>query len=300
MIEKAITFFHETIIDSGQIELLEGVFDPHILKAIFMGGSGGSGKGFISGAMFSGTGLRVVNTDDAYELLMTKERLIRDGDGPLITKRAGGLRKITDPSPSWRFDVQMDPEHLSQKLRAPAKKLAKARQANFLNSRLGVILDSTATNASKIIKTAMMLNSLGYDIYMVFVNTSLETSIARNAGRRRTLPNELLRRDWAAAQKALPQYRAMFGPNYIEIDNNKMFGGSDPDTWRKKLVPRLQKAAAKFYNSPVKNPIGKAWIKQQLKERSDSAASKGRGRALKPSMRAPEREKFFFKEKGRD
>ena len=59
----------------------EGPHDPGRFKAIFMAGCPGSGKGTVLSGVFgqgSGTthhGLKIVNPDDLYELLLTKSGL---------------------------------------------------------------------------------------------------------------------------------------------------------------------------------------------------------------------------------
>lgn len=285
--------------------LTEGVYDQNILKAVFLGGSGGSGKGFVSDTMLKGSGLKVLNTDDAYEYLLTKAGAIRDGLGPRINRkdlskafgreRAHTWSRLDDKSKEWRYDVKMNPDDISQKLRPVAKKMTSKKQDLYLSGRLGVIMDSTATKPEKVKKLKKMLEALGYDTYMIFVNTSLETSIQRNAMRRRTLPDELLKQDWKKAQAALPQYRAMFGKNYVELDNNKFFGGQGAEAWKKKLVPMLKKTAARMYNSPIKNPIGKKWVEDELAKKG-SGKAKSRGRALKAKMRAPSQSQSFFKD----
>ena len=41
----------------------EGVYDPGIFKAFFLAGGPGSGKTFVTQSAFSGTGLKIVNSD---------------------------------------------------------------------------------------------------------------------------------------------------------------------------------------------------------------------------------------------
>ena len=55
-------------------ELQEGLQDPNIFKAFFLAGGGG-GKSYVVRKTTGGTGLRVVNSDDAFESLLQKGRL---------------------------------------------------------------------------------------------------------------------------------------------------------------------------------------------------------------------------------
>ena len=47
--------------------LAEGVYDPGIFKAFFLAGGPGSGKTFVTASAFTGTGLKVVNSDKIFE-----------------------------------------------------------------------------------------------------------------------------------------------------------------------------------------------------------------------------------------
>ena len=48
-------------------ELKEGLYDPNIFKAFFLAGGPGSGKTFVTKRAFAGTGLRNINSDNAFE-----------------------------------------------------------------------------------------------------------------------------------------------------------------------------------------------------------------------------------------
>ena len=55
--------------------LSEGVYDPGIFKAFFLAGGPGSGKTFVTASAFAGTGLKVVNSDTAFERGLIKANL---------------------------------------------------------------------------------------------------------------------------------------------------------------------------------------------------------------------------------
>ena len=58
-----------------KISLHEGVYDKGIFKAFFLAGGPGSGKTFVTAQAFAGTGLRVINSDRAFENAMKKAGL---------------------------------------------------------------------------------------------------------------------------------------------------------------------------------------------------------------------------------
>ena len=56
-------------------ELQEGIQDPNIFKAFFLAGGPGSGKSYVVRKTTGGSGLRIVNSDDAFELYLKKAGL---------------------------------------------------------------------------------------------------------------------------------------------------------------------------------------------------------------------------------
>ena len=55
-------------------QLVEGVYDPNIFKAFFLAGGPGSGKSFVVRKTTGGLGMKVVNSDTAFE------KLLKDAD----------------------------------------------------------------------------------------------------------------------------------------------------------------------------------------------------------------------------
>ena len=56
-------------------DLQEGLYDPNIFKAFFLAGGPGSGKTFVTRNAFGGTGLRMINSDSAFENALRKHGL---------------------------------------------------------------------------------------------------------------------------------------------------------------------------------------------------------------------------------
>ena len=85
--------------------------------------------------------------------------------------------------------------------RARAKKVTDARKGGYLGGRLGLIIDGTGREYDKIAKQSIQLKQLGYDTHMIFVNTSLDTALERNAKRDRTVPETSpLAKQWVMQQ----------------------------------------------------------------------------------------------------
>ena len=47
-------------------QIQEGLYDPNIFKAFFMAGGPGSGKSYVVKKSTGGTGLKIVNSDEAF------------------------------------------------------------------------------------------------------------------------------------------------------------------------------------------------------------------------------------------
>jgi len=150
--------------------ITEGVDDPGILKCVFMAGGPGSGKSYIAKEIFgvgkktlasvSSGGLKIVNSDSAFEAALAK-----NGINPK------DLGKIDQQSDLWNTIAG---ETNPNSIRNQAKNITKQQQAFYEAGRLGMIIDGTGDELSKIKKKKEHAESLGYDCYMVFVNTSLQ------------------------------------------------------------------------------------------------------------------------------
>ena len=188
-------------------ELQEGVYDPNIFKAFFLAGGPGSGKSYVVRKTTGGTGLKSVNSDDAFERLLSK----------------AGLSLKMPPEEFERKEVQ----------RKRAKEITAARKANYLEGRLGLIIDGTGKDADKILKQKAGLEELGYDTYMIFVNTSLDVALQRNADRARSVDEPLVVKSWKDVQSNIGKFSNMFRAGFIVVDNNNAGDDVFNDVWKR-------------------------------------------------------------------
>ena len=188
-------------------ELQEGVYDPNIFKAFFLAGGPGSGKSYVVRRTTGGTGLKVVNSDDAFGSLL---------------KKAG-------------LSLKMPPEEFErkEKVRAHAKELTAKRQANYLDGRLGLIIDGTGRQSGKILRQKASLEELGYDTYMIFVNTSIDVALQRNAERSRSLQPSFVINSWKEVQANIGAFNNMFRKGFIVIDNNNADEDVFQSVWKR-------------------------------------------------------------------
>ena len=216
--------------------MTEGVDDPAIFKAVFLAGGPGSGKSFIVGKTgLPALGLKVVNSDDAYEAAM---------------KKAG-----MEMSPENIFSVQ------GQDIRGKAKALTGKKQARYLMGRLGVVVDGTGKEFDKVKKQAQAMKALGYDVAMIFVNTDLDTAISRDAKRARTIGEKEVTKYWKEVQRNIGAFQTFFGkPNMLIVDN------SDGKDYQKETL-RAYKDVRKFLDKPPENAKAKSWIKREREKK---------------------------------
>jgi len=214
----------------------EGVDDPAIFKAVFLAGGPGSGKSFIVGKTgLPQLGFRVVNSDDAFENAMRKA-------GKAMT-------------PDEIFSDE------GQAIRGRAKALTAKKQGLYIKGRLGLVIDGTGKDFSKIRKQAKTLQDLGYDTTMILVNTDLETAIERDKQRSRSLGKKEVTDYWKSVQKNIGAFQTMFGKkNFIVVDNST---GKD---YQKETL-RAYRDIKKFISKDPENPLAKKWIKQEREKK---------------------------------
>ena len=217
--------------------LSEAIYDPGIFKAFFLAGGPGSGKSFVTTSAFAGTGLKVVNSDTTFERNLKKANL--------------------------SLNMPDEEEYFRNIIRGRAKQTAIAQLDKYVQGRLGLIIDSTGRDYDVIARNHNMLQQLGYDCYMVFVNTSLEVAIARNARRERTIPEYITKSSWEGVQNNIGKFQRLFGmAKFIVVDNNK----SDLELVTL-TMNRIGKLVRRFITSPVQNYKAKQWMKKELEAR---------------------------------
>ena len=213
--------------------ITEGVYDPSIFKAFFLAGGPGSGKSFVSYSALSGMGLKVINSDNVFTAALKKEHMSLNFaayDSNEIEKR--------------------------DKIRSKSKQVAGMQLKLALEGRLGLILDSTARNVERIQQEAKWMRDIGYDIHMVFVNTSLEVALDRNRNRPRKLPDAVVITSHKQVQKNLGRLQRIFGDrNFLIVDNNEN---------REDVNPIVHKRIRSMINRAPTSYQAVRWIHREL------------------------------------
>jgi len=242
--------------------ILEGARDPGIFKAIFLAGGPGSGKSYVAQQLFgipekvnvSKTGLKMINSDAELEMLLKKYFGTTDIDlmPDELFADLTGVDKAGKP-------VDYD----TSGLRNFAKSLTKQRLKLYTDGKLGVIIDGTGHDFGKIRKKRKELMDMGYDTYMVFVNTNLSVALDRNEKRDRVVPEKIVRKSWQDVQNNLGAFQGLFGAsNLLIVQNNKHLNA---DQAQKRFKMLVSKGIDKFLKMAVKSKIGKAWLKREKK-----------------------------------
>ena len=202
--------------------IMEGIQDRGIFKACFMSGSSASGKSYVIKQISGGDiSPKIVSTDTWTEYYM-----------------------------------KFDPEYSWKEYGIKEKHLTKTQLSNYINSLLPLWIDGTSANSSAVLRRKGILQSMGYDVAMIFINTPVKTAIKRNKSRGRVVDQKFLEMSYKESQKLKNYYSGEF-KNFTEILNGD---GELND----KVILSAYKKMNKFFTSPIKNPIGKDLKKKML------------------------------------
>jgi dephospho-CoA kinase len=216
--------------------ITEGVYDPSIFKAFFLAGGPGSGKSWVSARALSGMGLKVIDSDAAFVSKLKKEKM------------------------TLNFAAHNEKEIIKRdQIRSKSKQIAGMQLNMALEGRLGIIIDSTARDVEKISSQAANLRAIGYDIHMVFVNTTLEVALERNRSRPRQLPDAIVINSHKQIQKNMGRLQRIFGVrNFIVVDNNEV---------AKDVNPIVHKRIRGMINRAPTSYQAVKWIHRELEKR---------------------------------
>ena len=220
--------------------LSEGLYDPNIFKAFFLAGGPGSGKSFVARNVFTGTGLKLVNSDIILENSL---------------KKAGLSMSMPD-----------EEQYFRDMLRTRAKAIVDNQIDLYVKGRLGLVIDATGRDYNIISRQFSALQLLGYDCYMVFVNTSLEVALERNSKRERVVPEYITKNSWQSVQNNIGRFQNLFGlTNFVVVDNSKSEQELITQTMNK-----VNNVVRRFLRTPIKSYIAKRWMaKERMARRKD-------------------------------
>jgi len=199
--------------------ILEGVYDPGIFKAFFLAGGAGSGKSY---SAEKATGSR----PGKFEWHDDMKKLKPGKTGPFGLKVVNSDEQLEFGLMKAKLHSNMSiytPDELASKelIRKTAKEKTLKKEAGWVQGRLGLIIDGTAKDPNKIARKKHQLEQIGYDCYMIFVDTSLDVALQQNSERSRKLDDQIVRLTHDEVQKSKKRLNNIFGKGFIEIVNNR-------------------------------------------------------------------------------
>lgn len=218
--------------------LNESINDKGIFKAIFVIGIPGSGKSYTSKSLAGSISPRLVNTDKATEYLAFRNQTAID-------------------SKSWKAMYKDD-----------ALRITKASLSQYLNGMLPLMIDGTSNDASNLLHRMGILESLGYDVGIVYVNTPLNIALKRveerNATTNRKVDLDFVKEvhERTASNVEFLRSKVSF---FTEVRN-------DDDQYTDEIMNKAFKKTQSFFNSELSNPIGKRLL-DQLKSKKQAYLS---------------------------
>ena len=170
-------------------------------KVVFLAGGAGSGKSNIVRKLkLEGQGFKIVNSDISLEWL----------------KKNSGL-------PADMKDLTKEQRSLLGKLGAESRKIARRKMMKYQGNANGVVVDGTGGSMKQMQKLVKEFQDKGYDVSMLFVETSLDTALERNRNRKeRTLLDTIVKRNHEAVQGNKDGFKELFGKNFMEVSTDNM------------------------------------------------------------------------------
>ncbi len=209
----------------------ESISDKGILKAIFVIGLPGSGKSYTISKIKGPISPVIVNTDKAVEFLSHKL----------------GVEVNRD---TWSM--------FSEK----STKMTKDQLAQYVNGMLPLFVDGTSNDVSNILHRIGILESLGYDVGVVFVSASLETSLKRAEERAkkigRHVDEDFIKRVHARNEENKEYLKSKMS-FFKEVNN-------DSDELNDEALLDAYRKVQGFFSAPIENPVGKRTI-DKMKEK---------------------------------
>jgi adenylate kinase family enzyme len=174
-------------------------------KAVILAGAPGAGKSSIVGDIISSLGLKVLNIDDDF----------------IANLKASGVSldlKKADAEGRSKAAVAMQ----------QAQKSYQQKLVKDIEDRENIVIDGTAASFKKTEQLKNTLEDAGYDVFMVYVYSSLEKSLSKNqdrfersGGEDRSIMPQLVLQTWANVTKNFIPYLNLFGNNFVATTKDK-------------------------------------------------------------------------------
>ena len=193
-------------------------------KVIFLAGGAGSGKGnVISKLGLKDQGFKVVNSDISLEWL----------------KKNSGL-------PENMNDFTKEQRSKLGSLQHQARGIAKRKMMKYQGEGGGVVVDGTGGSIKSMENLVNEFKAKGYDVSMVFTETSLDVALERNAARKeRSLLDKIVEKNHEAVQGNKDGFKTMFGDRFMEVNTDNL---SQKDAMPSKLTNKMNDFVSGYEN----------------------------------------------------
>ncbi|MBL0236015.1 MAG: hypothetical protein IPQ02_05205 [Saprospiraceae bacterium] len=213
----------------------DGRYDPNIFKAIYIVGASEASKLYmIDKLALTLYGLKLVETDAAFTDV---------------------LKKITDTLNLAHIN---DAVEVIGPVSKKVKDITYRSLDKYVEGRIGLIISGTASDISTIKKHYTQLKEVGYDQYVIFVNTNLETTLKLNiANAAPSIPEDITIIKWHRHSSQMGMLFSVFGNKYGIIDNSE---GVDIT----KNIQNAQITVTRWINAPL-TYVAKLWIQEMVR-----------------------------------
>jgi predicted ABC-type ATPase len=188
------------------------------LKAIVLAGGPGSGKSsIVKGLGLEKQGYKIVNQDISLEW----------------AKKLVGL-----PEAEANYDAVQ--RSVRSQMGALARKIAEKKLDQYTTQGKGVILDGTGASLKATRAKIEALKDQGYDVKMVYVETSKDIALERNRARKeRSLKDFIVEKTWDSVNANKAEYAKEFGEDFFKVNTDNLKPGEVPAEFVQAVNERL-------------------------------------------------------------
>lgn len=219
-----------------ELNLDEGINDPHIFKAIFMAGPPGAGKNTVIKKLgLNAAGLKLQDIDRTLAYLNKNKAPV-------------------NPDYKRGLDVTL------------------RRQSVFSQNMLGLLINTTGRDYESLMSVNKQLKNAGYDTFMLFVDVEYDVAFDRiqnreksatdPADKNRKVDLDYFEKAFDASKKNIDFYSLMFGKQFAVVTNNEYLMQEDEPQQEFEATLRIaSKRVTQFLNKPL-TPIAQSIVSQ--------------------------------------
>lgn len=217
---------YEALVRSKKSLKQSTLFSLSTPQAVFMVGGPGAGKS----SVIAGLGL----VEDGYRLI---------NQDPYLEKY---IKEAGLPADEKTYDKEQ--RSLRAKLGWKARKAAEEDLASNTAAKESMVVDGTGASYKATTKKIKALEDAGYEVHMIFVNTSKEIAVQRNRARaERSLADFIVTKTWDNVQESVAKYREDYGSRFYGIETNSLkFGDKLPSNFVDAVKNGLNKSKVQY------------------------------------------------------